>query len=148
VSSAVGVLASSEEPRRKILQIAAPGLPFMVGTWRFIENVLNVCVQKGRVQFLESCTHSFRLIGSDPEPEQVHFPGECSGIGERSVIVGFGIQFAIAQHEHAAGSTEAADVGEEIEMIQRDLESLHTTHREAQPLRGGRDPKECGSSHR
>src|SRR5579864_6395796 len=82
------------------------------------------------MQFLESCAHSLRLIGSNTEPEQMHFLGKRRWISEHSVVVGLGLQFSIPEHEHPARSAEAADVREEIEMIQRDLVGLHTSHRE------------------
>src|SRR5579864_2535047 len=81
------------------------------------------------MQFLESCAHSLRLIGSNTEPEQMHFLGKRYWISEHSVVVGLGIQFPISEHEHPARSAEAANVREEIEMIQRDLEGLHTSQR-------------------
>ena len=103
----------------------------MVGAGRLVENVLNIGFEKGRVQSLESCAHSLRLVGSDAEPEQVHLLGECRRINEHSVVVGLGIQFPISEHEHPARSTEAANVREQIHVIKRDLERLHATHREA-----------------
>src|ERR1044071_7706065 len=92
--------------------------------------MLDVCFQQGRMQFLESCAHSLRLIGSNTEPEQMHFLGKRCWVSEHSVVVGLGIQFAIPEHEHTTRSAEASDVREEIQMTQRDLVGLHTSHRE------------------
>src|ERR1044071_7803473 len=78
---------------------------------------------------LKSCAHSLRLYRSDAEPEQGHFLGECSRIGKYPVVILLGIHFPIPQHP--AGSAESADVGIEIEMIQRDLKRLHSSHRKA-----------------
>src|SRR6185503_14078726 len=78
---------------------------------------------------LKSCAHSLRLYSSNPNPEQVHFPGECSRIAEYPVVVSLWIHFPIPQHP--ARSAESADVGKEIEMIQRDLKRLHSSHRKA-----------------
>jgi hypothetical protein len=40
-------------------------------------------------------------------------------------------QFPIPEDEHSARSTECANVGKEIEMVQRDLERLHSSHGQA-----------------
>src|ERR1700693_833908 len=80
-----------EEPRSEIFQIATPGLPLMVCTGRFVENVLNVCFMQRIVQALESGAHSLRFCGSDTKPEQVYFLGECRRISEDSVVIGFGV---------------------------------------------------------
>src|SRR5271157_147421 len=83
------------------------------------------------MQPLESRTHPLRLLCPDTEPEQVHFLGERSRISEYSVVIGLGIEFAIAKDKYPACSTESANVGKEIEMIERDLESLQASHRKA-----------------
>src|SRR5271157_6071455 len=83
------------------------------------------------MQSLESRAHSLRLICPDTHPEQVHFLGERSRISKYSVVVGFGIQFPIAKDEHPARSTESANVGKEIEVIERYLKCLHASHRKA-----------------
>src|SRR6185436_7086687 len=80
---------------------------------------------------LNSCTHSLRLYSSDAQPEQAHFLGECGRIGKYPVVIALGIQFPVPKHEHPARSAESTDVGKEIEMIQRDLERLHSSHRKA-----------------
>src|SRR5215216_3398550 len=78
---------------------------------------------------LKSSAHSLRLDRSDPHPEQVHFLGECSRVGKYPVVIGLWIHFPIPKH--SARATESADIGKEIEMIERDLEGLHSSHRQA-----------------
>src|SRR5262245_19237161 len=76
---------------------------------------------------LKSCTHSLRLYRSDADPEQVYFPGAGCGISKYSVIIGLRVKFLVAHHP--ARATESTDVREEVEMIQRNLERLHASHR-------------------
>ena len=61
----------------------------------------------------------------------MHFFGEHGRISKDSVVVGLRIQFSIPRHEHPPGSAEAANIREQVQMIQRDLERLHASHREA-----------------
>src|SRR5918996_747493 len=78
---------------------------------------------------LKSCAHPLRLYRSDTHPQQMHFLGECRRIGKYPIVIGLGIKFPVSQH--STGSTESTDVRKEIEMIQRDLERLHSSHRKA-----------------
>src|SRR5439155_8468043 len=93
--------------------------------------MLNVSLLKRVVQPQESRPHPFRLFCPYTDPEQVDFLRECGGISKYAVVVGLGIEFAVAKDEHPARSTESADVGKEIEMIERDLERLHAAHGES-----------------
>ncbi len=71
------------------------------------------------------------LAVPDAEPQQMDFFGKGGGILEYAVVVGFGIEFAISEHKHTAGPAESPDVGKEIQMIECDLESLHSPHGKA-----------------
>src|SRR3569833_413345 len=92
--------------------------------------MLDVGVVEGGVQSLEPGTHSLWLPSTHTQPEEVDLPGEGRRLSEHPVIVRLRIELAIREHE-AAGATESADVGEQVEMMQRDLKSLHAAHREA-----------------
>src|SRR5208283_148032 len=82
-------------------------------------------------QSLESRTHSLRLLCPDTHPQQVHFLGKRSRISKYAVVIGLGIQFPVPKHEHPTSSAESANIGKEIEMIQRNLERLHSSHQKA-----------------
>src|SRR5439155_14077014 len=128
IGSGNSVVPSATTPC-KIFEIATPRLPFMVRLWRFIKDVLNVRVLKRRVQSQNACPHPFWLLRAHAEPEQVYFFREPRRIGKDSVVVGFRIQFPVSQYEHPSRATESADIREEIEMVERDLERLHPSHR-------------------
>src|SRR5215831_11007110 len=74
-------------------------------------------------------THSFWLVRSDAQPQQMHLLCECGGIGKYAVVIRPGIEFPVAEDEHPSSSAESANVGEEIKMIEGDLEGLHSSHR-------------------
>src|SRR5580704_18133568 len=96
-----------KKARGEVLQVASPGLPFVIGARRFVENVLNVRFGERIVQALETCAHALRLHGTHAEPQQMHTLCECRRVGKHSVIVLIRIKLAIAQDEHPAGATEA-----------------------------------------
>src|SRR5579863_10500556 len=58
-----------EQARRKVFQVAAPGLPFVICSGRLIKNVLDLSVVEGRVQSFQSGFHAVRLIGSHADPQ-------------------------------------------------------------------------------
>ncbi len=72
--------------------------------------------------------HSRRLIRPHANPEQVHFLAECWRISEHSVVSVLRSSFRLPRTSILC-SAEAADVREEIQMIQRDLEGPHLAHR-------------------
>src|SRR5437879_7988240 len=119
---------SLKEPWRKVLKVAAPRLPLVVGSGGFVEDVLNVCFEQRGVQPLKACAHSLRLGCPHSDPQQMHFLCERGRICKHAIVVGFGIQLPVSKHEHAACSAESSDVGKEIQMIKCDLESLHSAH--------------------
>src|SRR5579863_2069892 len=120
-----------KEPRCKVLKIASPGLPFVVGSGRFVEDVLDVRVEQRSVQSFQARAHTLGFSCADADPEQMHFFGKRAGVRKYAVVIGFGIELAVSKHEHTASPAESSDVGEEIQMIKRDLESLHSAHGEA-----------------
>src|SRR5579859_5656271 len=131
MSALSGSSVVSKKPWGKVFQVATPGLPFVIGAGRLIVNVLNIRFLQRIVEPLEACAHSSRFVGADPHPKQMDFFGEGSGIGEDTVVIGFRIEFTIAEHQHSARAAEAADIRKEIEMIERDLKCLHAAHGEA-----------------
>src|SRR5581483_1235148 len=120
---------SLKQSWRKVLEVATPGLPLMIGAGRLIEDVLNVRVLQRFVQVLQPGPHALGLLSPDAQPEQVHLLPERRRIRKGAVVIRLWIERLPA--EHAACATESADVRKRFEMIQRDLEGLHAAHREA-----------------
>src|SRR5512146_761474 len=81
------------------------------------------------VQAQKPGTHSLGFFGAYAHPEQMHFFAECGWIGKDPVVIGLWIEFAVSQYQHSASSAESTDIREEIQVIKRDLEGLHSTHR-------------------
>jgi hypothetical protein len=59
-------------------------------------------------------------------------------VGKYTAVISLGIELSVSQHEHPASPTETADVREEIKMIERNLERLHSSHG-GSPSHGDRD---------
>ena len=59
---------SLKESRCKVVQIAAPSLPFMVSTRRLVKDVLDVRLFKRCVQTQEALPHSLRFLRADAHP--------------------------------------------------------------------------------
>src|SRR5688572_32077027 len=74
-----------EQPRCEVLQIAAPGLPFVIGTGRFPVHVLDARLVERLVQSTQARDESFPLGRADAEPQQMNFLGELGRVGEYSV---------------------------------------------------------------
>src|ERR1044071_3745857 len=80
------------------------------------------------MQSQQASAHPLRFFCPDAQPEQMHPFCECARVGEDSVVVCLGVQFPVSKHQHSARSTKSANVSEQIEMIQSDLERLHPSH--------------------
>src|SRR6266550_3518328 len=79
----------------------------------------------------QASTHSFRLLCPDAQPQQMHLLRECGRVSKYTVVISLGIELSVSQHEHPASSTETSNVGEEIKMIERNPERLHSSHGKA-----------------
>src|SRR5207245_427130 len=73
--------------------------------------------------------HIGGFLCADADPEKMYLLCERSGIGQSSVESGFGIGFLVAHDERTCGSAETSDIGEHVQVIERDLKRLHTSHR-------------------
>src|SRR5690348_1548106 len=96
------------------------------------------------MQSLQASAHSLGLFGTDAQPQQVYFLGKPSCVGKCSVVIGFEIEFPVPRAENT-GAAEPSDIREEIEMMQRDAECLHPTHRKPRhrPMPTIRNCPEC-----
>ena len=83
-------------------------------------SVSEACRPRMRVRNLSS------LGAADTEPEQVNLLRECRRVGEHAIEVFLRIHLAIV--EHAAGATEAADVREQVEIVERHVKCLESAH--------------------
>src|ERR1700724_3159094 len=102
---------SLKEPWRKVLKVAAPRLPLVIGPGGFVEDVLNVCFEQRGVQPLKACAHTLRLGCPHSDPQQMHFLCERGRICKHAAVVCFGIQLPVSKHEHGLCSAESSDVG-------------------------------------
>ena len=59
-----------EEPGREVLEVAAPGLPFVRCAGRFVEDVLDVGLCESIVQLDDTEVHLGRFLGSHADPDR------------------------------------------------------------------------------
>ncbi len=97
----------------------------MIRSGGFVVDVRNVGIQKRRMQSLNSGAHVLRFYSANAEPKQAHFLGEGGRIGKHSAVIGLRVQFPAAKYQGSVSSTESADIGKEIEMIERNLKCRH-----------------------
>src|ERR1022692_4099423 len=75
--------------------------------------------------------HLCGFFSSYADPEQVYLPGKGYGIGQSAVECRRQVWLlGAAQHHHSARAAESANVGEEVEVIECNLERLHAAHRQ------------------
>src|ERR1700721_649040 len=102
----------------------------MRSAWRLVKDMLDVGLCESIVQLDDAGVHLCRFLSSYADPEQVNLLGKGSGIGQSTVEGRLQVWLlAAAQHHHSARAAESANVGEEVEVIECDLERLHATHR-------------------
>src|SRR4051812_40950090 len=102
----------------------------MVGARRFVPHVIDVSLLERRVQRQQARTHSLRLLRTYTQPKQMDFTSERRGITEGPVVITLRIELFLSRQERTA-TAEAADVREQIEVIQGDLEGFHPTQRQS-----------------
>src|SRR6185437_3113179 len=61
-----------KQPWCKVLQVAAPCLPFVVCAGRLVKDVLDLPFIERSVQILQPGFHLRRLIGPNADPQQMH----------------------------------------------------------------------------
>lgn len=81
------------------------------------------------MQIPESGAHSFRLLRAHAQPKQMHPLRERGRIRKHAVVSGSRVQLLAAEHEWSGGATESSNVREEVQVIERNLEGLHSSHR-------------------
>src|SRR5271166_1681654 len=83
------------------------------------------------MQSQKPLTHSFGLIRPHTNPEQMDFFIERCRIGKNAAVIRLWIKLPVSKHEHPTCATKSANVGKEIQMVQCDLEGLHSSHGKA-----------------
>src|SRR5450756_140390 len=93
-----------------------------------VEYMCHVGIPEGVVQSDDAGTHLSGLFGSHTDPQQVDPFRKGRWISECSVEGCLHIQLLSVHHQQPACTTESADIGEEIEMVEGDMEGLHAAH--------------------
>ena len=84
------------------------------------------------VQPDDAGVHHGRFLSPTPIHSTCTLLGERCWIGHRAVVSGLHVELLSCRaSHHAARAAESSNVGEEIEMVERDLKSLHAAHRKA-----------------
>ena len=93
--------------------------------------MLDLRIHQRCVQFFDTRMHHRGLVRSNADPEQMNAFGKCLRIGQRSVKVGLRIESSAAAHHLHRRPAEPSNVREHLQVIERNLEGLHASHRKA-----------------
>ena len=116
-----------EQERGELVQAAAPRQPLVRRAGRLVVDVLDPGLLERLVIVLDALVHP-PLGRADAQPEDAHPPVERVRVRHDAAVGRLRVEGGAA--EAAAAPAEAAEVGEQVEMLERDLERLHAAHRE------------------
>ena len=120
---------TDKQERGEFVQAAPPSEPLVRCAGRFIVHILDPGLVERLVEVLDAVVHSLAFGRADSQPDEMHLFVELVGVGHDAVVGRFRVKLRAA--ESSARPAESADVAEQIQMPQRDLECLHAAHRES-----------------